>query len=171
MNRFSSICKASGEASIMAALSQVVRSARYVWSAPCTAVGLFVALLALPFGVRASIVNGVIEFAISPGKGRLRAMLPSLPFRAITLGHVIVGCSHSELCRVRSHEAVHVRQYERWGPLFFLAYPASSLIQLLRGKRPYLDNHFELQARAVAESTEGDAAFRAIAAPPGPERL
>ncbi len=135
----------------MGSLPRLVRIARYAWSAPCTAVGLFVSLLALPWGARPSIVNGVIEVFLSPGRGRLGAALPSIPFIAITFGHVIVGCSRGDLLRARTHELIHVRQYERWGPLFFLAYPASSLIQYLRGKRPYLDNHFEMQARMLAE--------------------
>jgi hypothetical protein len=48
---------------------------------------------------------------------------------------------------VRAHEQAHVRQYERWGLFFFVAYPAASLWQLLRCRRPYLDNWFEVQAR------------------------
>jgi hypothetical protein len=40
-----------------------------------------------------------------------------------------------------------VRQYERWGLLFYPAYGLSSLWQLLRGRRPYWDNVFEVEAR------------------------
>jgi hypothetical protein len=47
---------------------------------------------------------------------------------------------------VRAHEQVHVRQYERWGPLFVPAYLLSSLVELLRGRRPYRDNWFEREA-------------------------
>ena len=60
------------------------------------------------------------------------------------------GRDGSELIRLRLHEQAHVRQYEMWGPFFFLAYPASSLLQLLRGRSPYHHNHFEVQARAAA---------------------
>jgi hypothetical protein len=42
-----------------------------------------------------------------------------------------------------------VRQYERWGVVFFLAYPLSSLWQAARGRHYYWDNWFEVQARAV----------------------
>jgi hypothetical protein len=34
-----------------------------------------------------------------------------------------------------------------WGLFFFLAYPASSACQWLRGKSPYWENYFEVQAR------------------------
>jgi hypothetical protein len=40
-----------------------------------------------------------------------------------------------------------VRQYERWGAFFLLAYPAASLWQLLRGRRAHRDNPFEIEAR------------------------
>jgi hypothetical protein len=46
----------------------------------------------------------------------------------------------------RSHEQVHVRQYEQWGPLFLPAYLASSLWQLACGRHCYRDNWFERQA-------------------------
>jgi hypothetical protein len=45
---------------------------------------------------------------------------------------------------------VHVAQFERWGLLFLLAYPGESLLQLLRGRRPYLDNRFEVEARRLS---------------------
>lgn len=73
---------------------------------------------------------------------------PRLPFSAITLGHVVLGLDADVLARVRAHEQVHVRQYERWGALFLLAYPAASLYQWLRGRDAYRDNPFEREARA-----------------------
>ena len=41
---------------------------------------------------------------------------------------------------------MHVRQYERWGPLMGPAYLLASLVAWLRGRRPYRDNPFERQA-------------------------
>jgi hypothetical protein len=41
---------------------------------------------------------------------------------------------------------VHVAQYERWGALFLVLYPASSAIQWLCGRDPYYDNPFEREA-------------------------
>ena len=71
-------------------------------------------------------------------------------FSAITFGHVVLAASEQDQNHLRSHERAHVKQYERWGPLFLLAYPAESAMQLLRGRRPYLDNRFEVQAREQA---------------------
>jgi hypothetical protein len=48
----------------------------------------------------------------------------------------------------RSHELVHVRQYERWGVLFIPAYLLCSLVLWLTGRDPYRDNPFEREAYA-----------------------
>jgi len=68
---------------------------------------------------------------------------------AITLGHVVLGCDEATLTRTRRHERVHVRQYERWGPLFIPAYLLASAWLGLRGFNAYLDNPFEVEAYAV----------------------
>jgi len=59
---------------------------------------------------------------------------------------VIIGLDARTLDSCRSHEHVHVRQYERWGPLFFPLYLGSSLWQWMRGRDPYRDNRFEVEA-------------------------
>jgi hypothetical protein len=71
-----------------------------------------------------------------------------MPFRAITFGHVLVAVTRQELEACHAHELVHVRQYERWGVALFIAYPAASLWQWVRGRRAYWDNPFEVEARA-----------------------
>ncbi|HMO84113.1 MAG TPA: hypothetical protein PKC18_04240 [Lacipirellulaceae bacterium] len=58
------------------------------------------------------------------------------------------GPAALEACR--AHELVHVRQYERWGPLFVPAYLACSAVIWLRGGDAYLDNPFEREAFAAA---------------------
>jgi hypothetical protein len=115
----------------------------YVWAAPCSTLGLILALPMLITGARLRAQQGVLEVA-----WRQAPLLARCRFVAITFGHVVLGRSHTELSHLRTHEHAHVRQYERWGLLFLLLYPASSLWQLLRGKRPYLDNVFEVDARA-----------------------
>lgn len=65
---------------------------------------------------------------------------------AITFGHVVWGCDQSCLDWSRNHERVHVRQYERWGPLFIPLYLAFSAIVAWRGLDPYRDNPFEREA-------------------------
>ncbi|ROZ61730.1 hypothetical protein [Ramlibacter sp. WS9] len=122
---------------------------RYVWASPCTALGLCLASPAFLFGATARVVDGVIEIAFSPHKTPA-VVRRALPFAAITFGHMVLGTSEKELDRLRTHERAHVRQYERWGILFFAAYPAASLWQWLAGRRPYMDNGFEVQAREEA---------------------
>lgn len=126
---------------------------RYAWAAPCTLVGLVPAALVLLAGGAARIRSGAIEIALSGAERMSR-----VPFGAMTLGHVILGRSPQMLDQLRSHEQEHVRQYERWGLFFFIAYPASSLYQLLRGRNPYRYNHFEVQCRErCAPSARGPA--------------
>lgn len=102
--------------------------------------------------------EGALEFG-GGALGRLIARLPPrFGFCAITLGHVVLGVDEHTLDEVRAHERVHVRQYERWGPLFVPAYLLSSLEQLWRGRRPYMDNFFEREAYAHGASRQpGDA--------------
>ena len=126
---------------------------RYLWALPATLVGLVAAAAALLLGARGSVVDGCLEVS----GGRLERWLLRLPeamqFGAITLGHVIVGLTPACLESCRAHEHVHVRQYERWGVLFFPLYAGSSLLQWLRGGDPYRDNRFEREAFAKAPPT------------------
>jgi hypothetical protein len=120
---------------------------RYVWAAPSTAIGLVLSVLALR-KERVAVLDGVIE-AHGP---LLRCILTRLGPRpggiaAMTLGHVVLGCDRQALQETRSHERVHVRQYERWGPFFLPAYAAASLWALARGRHAYFDNWFEREAR------------------------
>ena len=127
-----------------------MKTLRYLWVLPASLVGLALAAFALALGARARVVAGVLEV----GGGRLRSVVERLPapmrFGAITLGHVIVGLDACLLDFCRAHEHVHVRQYERWGVLFFPLYLGSSLVQWLRGRDPYRDNRFEAEAFAKA---------------------
>lgn len=120
----------------------VPRPFRYLWATPASAIGLLLALPLLLAGGRAQRVNGVLEVAAPAWRPLAR-----LPFCAITLGHVVLGISPAVLAHWRQHEHIHVRQYERWGALLLLAYPAASLWLWLRGRRPYVDNPFEREAR------------------------
>jgi hypothetical protein len=128
-------------------LSRISLALRYIWAAPATLVGIALAFPACACGARARVRNGVIEVA-----GGLLARFEQSSFGvcAITFGHVVLGVSHSLLARERAHEHAHVRQYEKWGVLFFPLYLASSLVEWGRGRNPYLDNAFEKQAVRVA---------------------
>jgi hypothetical protein len=132
----------------------LLRILKYAWAFPATAVGLLLAVAARTAGAKAVVVDGVMEVA-GGYFGQLVTTLPRrLRFSAITFGHVVLGIDHSVLASCRAHEQVHVRQYERWGVLFFPLYLASSLFQALRGRSAYWDNHFEREAREKAASNK-----------------
>lgn len=124
------------------------RVLKYVWAAPCTAVGALIGGAACCVGASPRIVDGVVEIGfVNRNHAGAKALL-RLPFTGITFGHVVLAPTHEHQQTHRQHERVHVCQYERWGLFFFVLYPANSLFQLLRGRRPYIDNCFETQARA-----------------------
>jgi hypothetical protein len=127
--------------------------ARFVWAAPCSAVGVFAAVPALLAGGRARFVAGTVEVVLRETLPECGSLAQRFPFRAITFGHVILAVTMEDLDGCRNHELVHVRQYERWGPAFLPAYAMSSLWQLVRGRRPYWDNAFEVEARRLTLRT------------------
>jgi hypothetical protein len=122
------------------------RIVAYAWAGPNSLLGLAASLLPILLGARARVVRGVIEVSGGWLGAALASPAVACPFRAITLGHVILATDDAALECSRAHERVHVRQYERWGPFFLPAYVISSAWQLLRGRRCYQDNHFERQA-------------------------
>lgn len=65
---------------------------------------------------------------------------------AVTIGCCVLACDAAALQRTWTHECVHVRQALQWGPLFPLAYAASSVWAGLRGRCVYAGNYFEQQA-------------------------
>ncbi len=131
------------------------------WAAPCTLVGALLALPLLALGGRLRRVDGVVEIAAAPRPGRRQRAARRLPYCAVTFGHLVIGIDADDLHRLRAHEHAHVRQYERWGPLFLLAYPAAGVLSWLRGGHPYRDNPFEVDARRA----EAAAAWVAALAP------
>jgi hypothetical protein len=70
---------------------------------------------------------------------------------AMTLGHVVIARTADLLERTRAHERVHVRQCERWGPLFLPAYVLASAWVGLRGGKAYRENPFEREAYDLTE--------------------
>jgi hypothetical protein len=122
---------------------------KYIWASPASAVGAILAAAALLFGAKARVHTGVLEVSLRPRSARVAKVIAGMPFSAITFGHVVLASNEKEQDGLRLHERIHVCQYEAWGPLFLLAYPAESLIQLLLGRHPYRDNRFEVSARAT----------------------
>ena len=128
---------------------------RLIWAAPATLAGLALACLAIGNG-RVRLLDGVVEAHGVWLDWCLRRLIP-IPggAAAITIGHVVLGRNQAALDVTRAHERVHVRQYERWGPLFIPAYLAASLWMIVTGRDPYRDNPFEREALREAGDAYG----------------
>ena len=108
--------------------------------------GLLIGGIGLFFGGRARVRGRAIEFY----GGGIKWFIQRLPqgqfTLALTLGHTILGQTEASLDISHKHEAVHVAQYERWGPFLLPAYFLSSVYMWMTGRRFYRDNHFEREA-------------------------
>ncbi|HVM35745.1 MAG TPA: hypothetical protein VM784_10410 [Actinomycetota bacterium] len=112
-----------------------------IWAAPMSALGLWLA----PFFRRRSVVRGIL---LCEGAGWPRRL--GWRYRAITFGHVVLAVDELDEETLR-HELAHVRQCERWGPLFIPMYLGASVAAVAAGRHPYRDNTFEVAARRVAK--------------------
>jgi len=119
---------------------------RYCWAFPITCFGLAFIPLALVTGGAVSLVKGVLEVEGGILPKLLSRIRSRFSIDALTLGHVILGQDRESLFRCRGHERIHVRQYERWGPLFPFLYLGASLTAWVGGRDPYRDNRFEKEA-------------------------
>jgi hypothetical protein len=142
-------------------LAPLVTFFRYGWTSPNTLVGLlFVPIALLPsfaeprsrwrrLGAppRVRVVDGVLEVH---GPWIATLLRRAVPIEggalAMTFGHVVIGRDARALEVSRAHERVHVRQCERWGPLFIPAYLAASAWAWVRGRGAYEGNVFEVEA-------------------------
>jgi hypothetical protein len=130
-------------------MNRASRVLAYVWAAPTSALGLLFVVPAVVrlTSIRMRVVDGVLELHGGLVSRFLRhGTLLKGGAAAMTLGHVVLGVNQRALDETRLHERVHVRQVERWGPLFVPAYLIASMIAWLRGLDPYLDNSFEREA-------------------------
>lgn len=129
---------------------------QFLWASPYTLLGLLIGGLGLCFGGRARIKGRTIEFY----EGGTKWFLHRLPYGqftlALTLGHTILGQTEASLDISRDHELVHVRQFERWGPLMGPLYFLCMFAIWLRGGRPYRDNPFEREAYDEAGGEDSD---------------
>jgi len=131
---------------------KVLQPLVYLWALPTTSVGLLATGLTLMSGGRARWHTGVLEVYGGFSAYLLRKLVP-LPdgASAMTLGHVVIARDPASHTRTRAHERIHVRQCERWGPLFIPAYLLASLVLRIRGKDAYYDNPFEREAYGKTE--------------------
>ena len=117
------------------------------WSAPTTFVGILAALASASLP---SPSNGILLSTSS--RGFARWFLSRRGYCAITLGHLVIMTPDAPP-EIISHERVHVRQCEHWGPFFIPAYLLATLAIRIRGGNPYWDNPFEVEARRQSSST------------------
>jgi hypothetical protein len=124
---------------------------RFLWALPNTVLGALLLPAALRGGT-ITLMNGVIE-----AQGPLLSILlrRCVPIdggaAAITFGHIVLGRDVAALEITRAHERAHVRQCERWGPLFIPAYLTASVWAGLMGVGAYEGNYFERQACRAAD--------------------
>lgn len=127
----------------------IVQCLLILWASPNSLLGIAIGLLSTLLGGRMRLKQGALECYDGLTRQLVRR-LPTGPATAgITLGHVILGQTAEGLDAVANHERVHVRQYERWGPLFIPAYFFLSARAWYRGQDPYRDNPFEVEAYRV----------------------
>jgi hypothetical protein len=117
-----------------------------LWALPWTLFGLLLGGIGLLTGGSVQRSGRTLEF----WGGAIGWMLDHAPIVAgaiaITFGHVVLAANEHARNICRSHERVHVKQYERWGPLFVPAYLFCSLVLWLTGRDAYRDNPFEIEA-------------------------
>ena len=127
-------------------MQRLITIAAIVWAAPWTLLGLMIGGVGLVSGGHVKRTGRVVEF----WGGWVTFYLKVFPLlsgaRAVTFGHVVLARSRPDLDASRDHELVHVRQYERWGPLFVPAYVLVWIVLWAARKNPYYDHPFERQA-------------------------
>ena len=124
----------------------LVRVVGFMWTLPNTVIGMLLGLLTFQVPRTAP---GALVFDRRP-RGVSAPPLSRIVFRrftAITFGHVILGRAPVDPALLR-HELAHVRQYDRWGPLYMPVYGA---LYLFYG---YARHPFELAAMREAGEVE-----------------
>ncbi len=133
----------------------IVQILRYAWASPTTLLGLCAVAITLITRGRCSIVDGVLEAQGGFATWFLKRIVPlDGGASAMTIGHVVLGRDQSALDRTRQHERVHVRQCERWGPVFIPAYFLECALAWWRGQDAYYGNRFEAEAYRVSDGSE-----------------
>lgn len=132
------------------------RLLRYLWASPYSLVGFVLVPFVLMMRGGTQVVDGVLEVQGGPLPFLLgHCTLLRGGVAAITLGHVVLGRDAEALRKTRSHERVHVRQYEIWGPAFVPAYLLAGMWAFVAQSGTYAGNYFERDAwRQVAQAEE-----------------
>lgn len=128
-------------------LELLLAAGRYLWASPVTVLGLVAAAASLSVPRPRSHV-----LVCRSGSGFARLFLSKRGYCAMALGHVVLMTPLASE-ETLAHELVHVRQAERWGPLFLPAYLLAMLAARIVGDDPYWDNPFEREARVRSRAT------------------
>lgn len=136
----------------------MIQVMRYLWAAPITVIGLIFALIVRVSGGRIEKVDHAWEAHGGFAPRLLWLFNPRAHIGAIVFGHVVLARDANTASRLRVHEHTHVRQYERWGIFFPIAYALSSGIAWLYGYDAYRENGFEREAFAAEVIAEARSA-------------
>jgi len=101
---------------------------------------------------------GRVLLAEDPRLARWLDVVPHAP-TAMTFGRFVVARAPLS-DRLVLHEAEHVRQWGRLGPLFLPAYLCAGAVARMLGADSYAGNRFE---RAAVDASERPTAIRAVA--------
>ena len=104
----------------------------------------------IPAPTREQVVGDVGAMLVEDPRVGLWFRAHAIPVQAQTLGHYVFSRGPIP-DHTLAHEFEHIRQWERYGPLFLPLYFGSSAAALFRGRRPYWDNRFEAAARRRAD--------------------
>ena len=130
-------------------LKRAKKTILIIWASPYSAIGILVGCLGVALGGRMRFREGAIACYAGLAAILVRNLPTGKHTAGFTLGHVILGQNAEGLDSVCDHERVHVRQFERWGPLMGPAYLLASAWMWLAGKDAYRDNPFEVEACSV----------------------
>lgn len=128
-------------------MDRLKKLAAYAWASPNTLLGILLALIVGRSTNQWVWVDGVLEISgpkLASWLNRPWGALSSIT--AITFGHAVLAQSREAHDFTRTHERIHVHQYERWGPAFIPAYLGASGYLWLRGRDCYRENPFEKEA-------------------------
>ena len=133
-------------------MERILKLPRYLWALPNTLLGILFVPVVIATKGRMEIVDGVLELR---GRAVTTILTRCVPIpggaAAMTFGHVVLGRDRASLAATRTHERVHVRQCETWGPAFMPAYLIAALWAAMTGRGAYHGNYFERQAFPLAK--------------------
>lgn len=131
----------------------LTRRLLWFWALPLTVLGLPLFALAMAQRKNQTSVlrtqHGIVFTAHSKLIAKMLQWHPLGRMDAVAIGCCVLAQDSQALAKHLPHELVHVQQALHWGVFFPLAYSASSVWQLLRGRCAYADNYFERQANAA----------------------